>query len=96
MTPYAFRKLFDGKTMERRLYCLNTREETVQYSGIIECHSTYYLFRFEDEAGQLRASRGDCRNLIPDDDGKGFRIPFVAPFDGWNGFHYIMKEEGDA
>ena len=96
MTPNAFRKLFDGRTMERRMYRNGDHEEMAQYSGMIECHSTFYLFRFEDEAGQLHVSRGDYRTLIPDSDGTGFSIPFIAPFDRWNGFHYVVKEDADV
>ena len=91
MSPDSFRKLFDRKRADRKLYRNGDPSEEKQYRGTIECHSTYYIFAYDDETGMPRESRSDYRSVIPDDDGRGFRLPFFAPFDGWDGFHYTVS-----
>lgn len=94
MTKDRFEKLYGGKTMRRTCYKNGDPDETLNGIGKIECHSTYYEFDYTTEKGTKRRSRGDYANVVPDSRG-GFLLPFICPFDGFDGFHYIPEEKCD-
>lgn len=94
--PTTFKKLFNGRHAARTMYDASGNEEAppgfADQSGVLEAHSTYYMFHYGSTGGEASSSRGDYGSVIRDEDGKGFRIPFLRPVAGKLGYHYRIKE----
>lgn len=92
-----FRKLFEGKQVIRTMYDSAEREDVPtgfeNLNGRLEPHSTYYVFSYEDGNGHPLSSRGNYGSIQLDRDEKGFRLPFLHPYDGHLGYHYRLREE---
>ena len=92
-----FRKLFGSRPVIRTMYDSAGKESIPigfeNSNGMLEPHSTYYVFSYEDRDGHPLSSRGEYRNIQLDGDGKGFRLPFFRPYNGCHGYHYRLKEE---
>lgn len=86
----SLRRLFDGRTMTRTFFRRDGARGP-SCRGRIECHSTFLLFCHDDEMGLPHCPRTGYAQITDVTD-KGFTVMFPSPFDGWDGFRYVLGD----